>query len=100
MVGINNQKTLTLIIFGTICFIFLWTFAPTENYVKDDHIISDITDISSDIPEGYDRYYANYLDTFRQQHYQMLSILIRKANRALKNNSIYSVTLKSQLAPS
>ncbi|CAB4396981.1 unnamed protein product [Rhizophagus irregularis] len=77
-----------LIIFGTIYSIFMWTFAPG---VKDDHLhISNIND----------KFYANYLDTFRQQHYNMLSNLINKANKALKNDSVYSVTLKPQLAPS
>ncbi|CAJ0848480.1 2066_t:CDS:2 [Entrophospora sp. SA101] len=45
-------------------------------------------------------YYVNYLEIFRGQHHAMLKDLIYRANRAVRNNSVYSVTLKPQLAPS
>ncbi|RIA83398.1 alginate lyase-domain-containing protein [Glomus cerebriforme] len=102
--GLSNQTILTFIIFGTIWFIILWTLFPPENYVKDDPLqldISTVYDINGN-PKDFinGRNYANYLSILRQQHHQMLSNLLNKADKALKNDSIYSVTLKPQLAPS
>ncbi|CAB4396982.1 unnamed protein product [Rhizophagus irregularis] len=137
------QKILTLSIFGTLCFIFLWTFWPedskhlrldvsfpasviqqpeiveppkpqitsTDNNkkIKNEPIektlpsnkLSTVYDVNGN-PKEYtnSRYYANYLSILRQQHHQMLSTLLSKADNALRNNSVYSVTLKPQLAPS
>ncbi|KAF0369720.1 chondroitin AC/alginate lyase [Gigaspora margarita] len=45
-------------------------------------------------------YYTEYLKILREQHNQMLNYIVRKANSAVANNSVYSVTLKPQLAPS
>ncbi|CAG8510575.1 7261_t:CDS:1 [Funneliformis caledonium] len=63
--------------------------------------LSTVYDIDGK-PKEYinSRYYVNYLSIFRQQHHQMLSMLVYKADLAFKNNSVYSVTLKPQLAPS
>ncbi|GBB91026.1 hypothetical protein RclHR1_18110001 [Rhizophagus clarus] len=68
----------------------------------NDHLpTSDIINVKSNPKEILNnKFYTNYLNTFRQRHHNMLSNLLNKANKALKNDSIYSVTLKPQLAPS
>jgi hypothetical protein len=141
LMGISNQRILTLTIFGTICFIFLWTFGSHESFAieepssievnfpapkqNDQHEpfptsspkkldnenenlvktppskFSTVYDVNGN-PKEYinSGYYVSYLSILRQQHHQMLSILLDKANIALKDDSVYSVTLKPQRAPS
>ncbi|CAG8638316.1 12911_t:CDS:2 [Gigaspora margarita] len=45
-------------------------------------------------------HYAVYLKTQRELHNQMLYNIVHKADSAVANTSVYSVTLKPQLAPS
>ncbi|CAG8681424.1 16741_t:CDS:2, partial [Racocetra fulgida] len=45
-------------------------------------------------------YYTKYLKILRKQHNEMLYDLFHKADLAVANTNVYSVTLKTQLAPS
>ncbi|KAF0369721.1 chondroitin AC/alginate lyase [Gigaspora margarita] len=45
-------------------------------------------------------YYTEYLKILREQHNEMLYDLVHKADLAVANTSVYSVTLKPQFAPS
>ncbi|CAG8795940.1 15143_t:CDS:1, partial [Dentiscutata erythropus] len=45
-------------------------------------------------------YYAEYLKILREQHNLMFHDIIHKADLAVANTNVYSVTLKPQLAPS
>ncbi|CAG8638328.1 12912_t:CDS:2, partial [Gigaspora margarita] len=52
-------------------------------------------------PKNYlNHHYAVYLKTQRELHNQMLCNIVHKADSAVANTSVYSVTLKTQLAPS
>ncbi|CAG8450982.1 4380_t:CDS:2 [Acaulospora morrowiae] len=44
--------------------------------------------------------YITFLSILKKQHQAMVANLVRSANNAVANNSVYSVTLKPQLAPS
>ncbi|CAG8671914.1 3871_t:CDS:2, partial [Dentiscutata heterogama] len=73
-----------------------------EHYLtNEDSIMEMVTDANGN-PKKYLNayYYVEYLKILREQHNLMLYDIIDKADLAVANTSVYSVTLKTQFAPS
>src|SRR5436190_713365 len=96
-------------VFVFVVTVLLLTFWPTDYLYyrcKPGPVFDAIeTTIVTD-KKGEQREYLNakgyitFLHTIRKQHQEAIAALTRSADRAVANNTVYSVTLKPQLPPS
>src|ERR1051325_3257264 len=114
-----RPKVIVFIFVATIFFLIFW---PT-NYTNqcDKHLLNNLPSLNDGSPgpvtdairttivtnaKGEQKEYLNakgyitFLYTLRKQHQAAIETLVRSADRAVANNTVYSVTLKPQLPPS